>query len=253
MSNLPQTAGAGNGGRGARILWSLLSAALLAWLIASQMGWKWAVAGVFGILVHEIGHALVINLMGLGPARIEFVAFLGAVTKAQKRAPTELKGALIAIAGPLFGLLAAIPFFIAAQVTGDGSWAGGAFFICLINLVNLLPAPPLDGSKVLGPALAAVHPLLEKAAVVAVGAGAAWWAISTGRWLFGGLVAMGVASSLMSARIRPEAEKLTLEGFLWSSGLYLMTGCFAIGAMLLASNAMGMGSDALGVLTRALS
>jgi Zn-dependent protease len=252
MSDLRQTAGAGDGGA-SRILWSVVSAALLAWLIASQMGWKWAVAGVFGILVHELGHALVINAMKLGPARIDFVPFLGAVTRAGKPAPTELKGALIAVAGPLFGLLAVIPFFVAAQVTGDAGWAGGAFFICLINLVNLLPAPPLDGSKVVGPALAAVHPLLEKAAILAVGAGAAWWAISTGRWLFGGLVALGVASSLMSRRLRPQAERLTLEGFLWSFSLYLMTACFLIGTMLAASSAMGMGSDALGVLTRALS
>lgn len=252
MADLPTASGAGQG-PAARILWSVMSAGLLAWLIATQMGWKWALAGVFGILVHELGHALTINAMGLGPARIDFVPFIGAVTRARKLAPTELKDALIAIAGPLFGLLAVIPFFIAVQVTGDPTWAGGAFFICLINLVNLLPAPPLDGSKVLGPALAGVHPLLEKAAVLAVGAGAGWWAISTGRWIFGGVIVLGVVSSLMSAQIRPQAEKLTLEGFLWSFSLYLMTAAFAIGLMLTASNAMGMGSNALAVLARALS
>lgn len=251
MTDAPTTGETG-AARAQRLLFSVLSAGFLAWLLASQMGWKWAVAGIFGFLVHELGHALVINAMGLGPAQIQFVPF-GAVTRARKLAPTELKAALIAVAGPLFGLLAVIPFFIAVQVTGDPTWAGGAFFIALLNLANLLPAPPLDGSKVLGPALAAVHPLLEKAAVLAIGAGAAWWAISTQRWIFGGVIALGVISSLMSARLRPPAAKLTMEGFLWSFSLYLMTGAFAIGAMLAASSAMGMGTDALGVLARALS
>jgi Zn-dependent protease len=236
-----------------RLLWSVISAGLLAALIGYQMGWKWALAGVFGIAVHELGHALLINALGLGPARIEFIAFLGAVTKARLPAPTELKGALIALAGPLFGLLAAIPFFAAAWLTGDQSWAGGALFIALINLVNLLPAPPLDGSKALGPVLSAIHPGLEKLALIVVGAGAAWWALSSGRYLFAGVVALGVAGSVMSKQIRAPSGPLTAEGVFWSLGVYALTAALAVGVLLSASGMAGFGTEFIPVLQRVLA
>ena len=76
---------------------------------------------------------------------------------------------LVSLAGPAFGLVAAIPFFAVWAVTGDPVWLQGAWFVALINLLNLAPAPPLDGSKALGPVLARIHPLLEKAALLGVG------------------------------------------------------------------------------------
>ncbi len=236
----------------ARLAWSLISAALLAGLIGYQMGWKWALAGVFGIAVHELGHALLINALGLGPARIEFIAFLGAVTKARLPAPTELKAAMIALAGPLFGLLAALPFFVAAIVTDDASWAGGALFIALINLVNLLPAPPLDGSKALGPALASIHPGVEKLALILIGVGVVLWAATTGRWLFGGFVALGVFGSLKTTRARPTLGRLTAEGIGWTLGVYVLTAALAVAVMLSASGMMGIGTQFIPVLQRVL-
>lgn len=235
-----------------RLAWSLISAALLAALIGYQMGWKWALAGVFGIAVHELGHALLINALGLGPARIEFVAFLGAVTKARLPAPTEFKAAMIALAGPLFGLLAALPFFAAAIVTDDASWAGGALFIALINLVNLLPAPPLDGSKALGPALASIHPGVEKLALLLIGSVVALWAATTGRWLFGAVVAIGVLGSLQTTRKRPTLGRLTAQGVAGTLGVYVLTAALAVAVMLSASGMMGIGTQFIPVLQRVL-
>lgn len=236
----------------ARLIWSIVSAGLLAALIGYQMGWKWALAGVFGIAVHELGHALLINALGLGPARIQFIAFLGAVTKARRPAPTELKSAMIALAGPLFGLLAALPFFLAAKLTGDLSWAGGALFIALINLVNLLPAPPLDGSNALGPVLAAVHPGLEKLALIAVGGGAAWWAVSTGRFIFAGLIALGLYGAVMSKRRRRVLGRLNAPGVAWTLGVYVLAAVLAVGVLLSASGMMGIGTEIGTVLQRVL-
>lgn len=235
-----------------RLAWSLISAALLAGLIGYQMGWKWALAGVFGIAVHELGHALLINRLGLGPAQIEFVAFLGAVTKSRRPAPTELSSAMIALAGPLFGLLAALPFFAAAVLTDDASWAGGALFIALINLVNLLPAPPLDGSKALGPALASIHPAVEKLALIAISAAVVLWAASSGRWLFGAVVAIGLASSVMNKRVRGPLGRLTAQGIAWTLGVYALTAALAVGVMLSASGMMGIGTQFIPVLQRVL-
>ena len=82
---------------------------------------------------------------------------------------SDFKGVLIALAGPTFGLLAAVPFFLAARQTGDPPGSAAPSSSAVINLLNLAPAPPLDGSKALGPALARIHPLVERAALVIVG------------------------------------------------------------------------------------
>ena len=83
---------------------------------------------------------------------------------------SEWEGVKVSLAGPLFGLLAAIPFFILFLVLGGKVWLLGAVVIAAINLINLAPAPPLDGSRALGPVLARIHPMVEKGAMIAMGA-----------------------------------------------------------------------------------
>ena len=90
---------------------------------------------------------------GMGPARIYIIPFLGGLAKARREPKSEWDGVLVSLAGPAFGLLAMIPFVGVWTVLGQGEWLMGAFFIAMINLVNLLPAPPLDGSKALPPTL----------------------------------------------------------------------------------------------------
>src|SRR5581483_9433750 len=114
----------------------------------------------------------------------------------------------IALAGPAAGLLAAIPFFVVARWTGDARWLGGAFFVGIINLINLAPAPPLDGSKALGPALARIHPLLERIALVLVGGLAVLWAVRSGNWIFGAFVGIATLGALRARTLRDPARPL---------------------------------------------
>jgi Zn-dependent protease len=220
--------------------WGLVSTAVLALWIAWQWGWIWALAGVFGILVHETGHMLVINALGCGPSRIHIIPFLGGAAT-MKRAPrTEFQGVLIALAGPVAGLAASLPFFIAASVTHDARWAGGAFFIAMLNLLNLLPAPPLDGSKALGPALAWVHPWLERMALVVVGAAAVLWALGRGSLLFGAFVAIATLAALRGRGQRPPAERMSAGEWLGAIGLWL--GALALGLLVLDLSVGGGGA-----------
>ena len=201
------------------LFWAIVSTALLAAFIAWRMGWQWAVAGVVGVFVHEYGHVLAINALGCGPGRIHIIPFLGGAAHMARHPSSDFKGVLISLAGPTFGLLAAIPFFAAGYYLNDKAWTGGALFIAIINLINLLPAPPLDGSKALGPALHRVHPMLEKAALVAVGAAAVLWGINGGSYIFAGFVALGVFGALRTASFRAPALPLTQRE--WVSSLLL--------------------------------
>jgi len=217
-----------------RIGWAIASTALLALWLGWQRGWIWGLAGVTGVFVHEFGHVLVINALGSGPSHIRIIPFLGGAATLSKPPSTEFKGVLIALAGPVFGLLAAVPFFLAARITGDPRWMGGVFFIAVINLINLAPAPPLDGSKAIGPALARIHPLLERAALAIVGALAVVLAIRTGNTLIGVFVGIATLGSLRSGALRPPAAPLTLIQWLAAVGLWVLALALCLAVLSLA-------------------
>lgn len=219
------------------IVWAaastLLMAGFLWWITGSVI-----VAGaiLFGLFVHEAGHALVMNRVGMGPARIYIIPFLGGLAKGRREPKSEWDGVLVSLAGPAFGLLAMIPFVAAWAVMGHGEWLAGAFFIAMLNLVNLVPAPPLDGSKALGPVLTRVHPRLEHIVLLVIGAAVVWWGISTGRFILAVFLGLAVISHLRRGVWRPAWGTLSWAEAGRSLGLYLLTAALcaaaAVGAML---------------------
>ncbi|MBV9994995.1 MAG: M50 family metallopeptidase [Caulobacteraceae bacterium] len=214
------------------LAWNLVSTAVLFLWLAWQMGWIWALAGIVGVFVHEFGHVLAINAAGCGPSSIRIIPLLGGAATVPRAPDTEYKGVLIALAGPAFGLLAAIPFFIAAGY--DPHWRGGALFIAGINLLNLVPAPPLDGSKALGPILARIHPLLERLALLAVGVLAVVWTVSRGSLILPVFIGLSVAASLRAPRLRPPARPLSLVEWAASLGLYFAVAAICAAVLLAA-------------------
>ena len=98
--------------KGQNPLWALVSTLLLGGLIWYLSGsWIIAVAAIWGLFVHEYGHVLAMNALGMGPARIYIIPFFGGLAKSQRLPQSEWHGVLVSLAGPAFGLLAAIPFF----------------------------------------------------------------------------------------------------------------------------------------------
>ena len=212
-------------------VWAIASTLALGGLLWLLMGsWVFAVAGLFGLLVHEYGHVLAMNRYGMGPARIYVIPFLGGAARGQREAATEWQGVLVSLAGPAFGLLAMAPFVALWALTGDGIWMAGALFIALINLVNLAPAPPLDGSRALGPVLARVHPMLEKVALLAVGVAVVAWGVSNGAYIFAGFLALAVIAHLRRGAWRASAGPLSWAEAGRSLGLYLVTAAACAGA-----------------------
>ena len=219
------------------LVMAVLSTAALAGLIWFLTGeWLFAVAAVVGVIVHEYGHVLAMNRFGMGPARIHIVPFLGGLAWPARAEKSEWDGVRVSLAGPAFGLLACIPFVAGFYVTGDQTCALAAALIALINLVNLAPAPPLDGSKALGPILARIHPMLEKAGLVLIGALVVWWGLTTGRLILVVFLTLSLIGYLRQRGWRPPARKLTGRESLMSLGLFLATaalcGAMVIGVML---------------------
>src|SRR5690606_17489984 len=132
------------------------------------------------------------------------------------------------------GLLAAIPFLAGFIVTGQGAWLDGVFAIAMINLINLAPAPPLDGSKALGPVLARIHPMIERAAMVLVGGLAVLWGLTNGAYIFAGFLAIALIGHLQRGVWRPDGRPLTGGESVRSVGLFVATAAACAGVALAA-------------------
>lgn len=215
---------------------TLLFAGLIWWLTGS---WVIAVALIFGLIVHEYGHVLAMNRLGMGPARIYIIPLLGGVARAQRAPRSEWDGVIVSMAGPLFGLLATIPFFalhlfgVQPPLPDPAGWLLGAFIIAMINLINLAPAPPLDGSKAVGPVLARIHPMLEVGVLLLIGAIVVVWAINRGSWIFAIFLVLALYSHLRQGVREPYGRKLSGPESVKSVGLYLATAAACIGVGLL--------------------
>lgn len=234
--------------KGQHPAWALISTLLLGGFIWWVSGsWVVALAAIFGLFVHEYGHVLAMNAVGMGPARIYIIPFLGGLAKGQRMPVSEWHGVLVSLAGPAFGLLAAIPFFALYLTVGGGEWLLAAVVIAAINLVNLAPAPPLDGSKAIGPVLARIHPMLERVAMIAVGALVVYWGFVTGRWILAAFLAIALYGHLRRGAWRPEGRQLTVKEAVMSVGLFLATGaaCAAVGVAALMPLAEGSLPEAL--------
>lgn len=237
---------------GVDFVWGIVSTLLLAGFIWLSMGPMYALGGVIGIFVHEYGHVLAINRAGMGPGKIHIIPFLGGAASWKTPPDSEYTGALVALAGPAFGMVAALPFLALTRWTGDTAWLQAAFFITVLNLVNLAPAPPLDGSKVLGPVLAKAHPMLERAALVIVGALAVWWAVSRGSYIFAGFVGISILGSLRRGPIRPPSRPLEAGEAVSLSAFFAATVFLCLMAMQVIADGLGQ-DNPLALLGQLLS
>lgn len=237
--------------KGQNPVWAVISTLLLGGFIWWVTGsWVIAVALIWGLIVHEYGHVLAMNRLGMGPARIYIIPFLGGVAKSQRLPQSEWHGVLVSLAGPAFGLLAAIPFLAGYILTGQGAWLEGVFAIAMINLINLAPAPPLDGSKALGPVLARIHPLVERGAMLLVGGLAVLWGLTNGAFIFAAFLAIALIGHLQRGAWRPDGRPLTGRESARSVGLFLLTAAACAGVALVAlmpvtgslAGALAMGS-----------
>lgn len=131
---------------------------------ATLWGWKFAVGFVLLILVHEMGHVIVLRARGIKAGWPVFIPFLGAFVSMKSMPRSAYEEAESAIAGPVVGTAGALVVGYIGQTTGSDLLMALAYTGLLINLFNLLPALPLDGGRVAG----ALHPVIWLLGLVAL-------------------------------------------------------------------------------------
>ena len=153
----------------------LVLAFLITWTLATNVFpseyrlplttlWIMGVVGAIGlfasIIFHEMSHSLVARRYGL-PIRGITLFIFGGVAEMEREPPSPKAEWLMAIAGPLASVLTALVFGGVAYVANWLDWPlpvkGVVGYLSSVNwglaILNLMPAFPLDGGRVLRAAL----------------------------------------------------------------------------------------------------
>ena len=148
-------------------LWFWLMALWL-WTLNSEQGWAglliWVLVVFQGILMHELGHAIVGRVFGKQP-RIELIALGGLTWWEQQEPMSPGRSLMVSAAGPAVGIFIgslALVLMDALRIP-DPSLARYAFHsLIFVNLgwgiLNLLPVLPLDGGNIVASLMELVSP-----------------------------------------------------------------------------------------------
>jgi Zn-dependent protease len=112
-------------------------------------GWRFAVGFVLLILVHELGHYVEARRQGLSPQLPVFIPFLGAYVALRGQPFDPWRNALVSVAGPVAGGIAALACLVYGNAVGSDLLRALAYAGFFLNLVNLIPIGILDGGHIL--------------------------------------------------------------------------------------------------------
>lgn len=110
-------------------------------------GWKFAAGFTLSILVHELGHYVAVRRRGLKADLPMFLPGLGAYVRWYNQGLPLSALAEIALAGPLFGLGAALVCLGLLFATKQPVFQALASVGAWVNLINLVPVLGLDGAQ----------------------------------------------------------------------------------------------------------
>ena len=135
---------------GSKVLLSFGSIFASIWFYALYFGWKLGVVFVLLILVHEMGHWVVLRGFGVKVSLPYFIPGLGAFVAQKEMTANNVQDAASALAGPAVGIAASGICQAYGIATGNPFWIVAAHIGYLLNLFNLIPVLPLDGGRVAG-------------------------------------------------------------------------------------------------------
>lgn len=129
---------------------TLISMFVAVWAYALLWGLPFAVGFVLLIFVHEMGHAVVMQRLGIRAGAPVFIPFVGAVIAMKSLPRNAYVEALVGIGGPALGGLGALACLVVAAMLDSPLWYALASTGFLINLFNMIPISPLDGGRIVG-------------------------------------------------------------------------------------------------------
>jgi Zn-dependent protease len=125
-------------------LFSMMATLGLYW---TRWGFAFALGFLVSIYIHEMGHVDALRRCGIAASPPMFIPGFGAFVRLKQRVLNPVEDARIGLAGPVWGLAAAIAAFAVGTITGGQVWLAIARTGAWINLFNLMPIWQLDGNR----------------------------------------------------------------------------------------------------------
>jgi Zn-dependent protease len=171
----------------------------------TAFGWKFAVGLIISIYVHEMGHVAALHRFGIRASSPMFIPGVGAFVRLGQYPVDAREDARVGLAGPMWGLGAALVAYLIFLASSAPSWGAIARVGAWINLFNLLPVWQLDGSRGFR-ALTRAERFLVTATI-----GVTWFL--TGEGL---LLLLGIAAALQAwgGKAPEQGDRTTLVQFL---------------------------------------
>jgi Zn-dependent protease len=141
-------------GKGKLLLLGLTTASTFLSMFASvgvywmEFGFPFALGLVVSIYLHEMGHVFALSRYGVAASAPLFIPGLGAFIRLKQDFHSPRQDARVALAGPLWGLGAAMICLLFHALLRYPVLLVLAHFGALINLFNLIPIWQLDGGRV---------------------------------------------------------------------------------------------------------
>ena len=169
---------------------------------ALAYGWRYAVGVVAMLFIHEMGHYIAARQRGLRVGLPMFIPFALAWVKLEDTPHNAETDAHIALAGPMLGTVGAIGVYFLAR-NYDTHWLLAVSYTgFFINLINMIPLPPLDGGRI----TAVLSPRIWLLGVPIIGA-LLWFHFSVILLLVAILAAPHVFTALNFNKAGPEAQQ----------------------------------------------
>lgn len=179
-------------GLGAVVL-SGLTLLLFAWPLSTLLSLDLVAALVVVVVAHELGHFFAMRHFRFREPSIFFMPFLGGATTGDKPDARLHERVLVALAGPIPGLVAALAYGLFVPLAEQSPLVRTVSLVSIfLNGFNLLPFWPLDGGHLVERTLLPGHPRLGVAFIAlsaSVLVGLAW---VHGDWV--AVVAVSVAA-----------------------------------------------------------
>jgi Zn-dependent protease len=170
----------------------------------SIYGWALALGIVISIYIHEMGHVACIRRYGLPASAPMFIPGLGAFIQLRGVRLPPIPDARVGLAGPVYGLGAALAALAIYAATHVRIWGVIANFGAVINLFNLIPVWQLDGSR-------GVHSLTRYQRGVVLCAAAGLWLMTSNPMLL--LIAVACVYRMFTKDWQAESDNQGLAMF----------------------------------------
>lgn len=142
---------------------AILAVSLLLFVGAAkaERAWESIVILILVLFFHELGHYVAMRCFGYRNVRMFFIPFFGAAVSGRHYNVAGWKKAVVALAGPVPGILIGVPLGIAGLILRQQQVIETALLMLILNGFNLLPFLPLDGGWIVHAVLFVRHPVLD--------------------------------------------------------------------------------------------